>query len=272
MKTTISAAIITFNEEKRLHDCLASVHGWCDEVLVLDSHSTDQTRQVAESFPGVKFCAHDFDGHVQQKNRAISMTTGDWIVSIDADERITPELARSIQDFIQNNPHADGARLRRLTIHLGKKIRHGGWYNARYRLIRRDRGAWGGENPHDVILLKDRPAWKRNMGPVLRGDLLHYSFLDLSDQVNTINKFSSIVAFTRNGRGKKFSFLKLLYKPPFKFFEQYVLKAGFLDGVPGLVIAASGAYSTFLKWAKLYELQKTGLEKPSNLRKDYRVQ
>ena len=268
----LSAAIITFNEEKQIADCIASVHDFCDEVLVLDSHSTDRTREIAVSFPKVRFLAHDFDGHIQQKNRALDHTRGRWIVSLDADERVTPELAASIQAFIRENPEAQGVRLPRLTYHMGRYIRYGGWYNARVRLIRRGQGRWGGENPHDQIFLKDAPRWKANIGPRLKGDLIHYSFKDLSHQVDTINKFSSIVSFTRAGRSKSYSFWKLVFKPLSKFLEMYIFKAGFLDGTPGLVIAVSSAYSTFLKWAKLYELKHTDIERPSNLRADYKVQ
>ena len=142
-------------------------------------------------------------------------------------------------------------------------------YNARYRLIRRNCGRWGGENPHDQIFVNSRKSWNANMGPVLKGDLIHYSFTDLSDQVGTINKFSSITAFMRSGAGRRFSFLKMLFKPLSKFVETYLLKAGFLDGIPGLIIAVSSSYSTFLKWAKLYELERTKVERPSNLRADY---
>lgn len=268
----LSAAIITFNEERRLRDCIASVHDLCDEVLVLDSFSTDKTEEIAKSFPRVKFSAHAFDGHVQQKNRAIDMTRGKWVLCLDADERVTPELAESIRLFVKENPDAKGARVKRLTLHMGRAIRWGGWYSARYRLIRRGQGRWGGENPHDQIFLEGEPAWKTNVGRALDGDLLHLSFVDLSDQINTINKFSSIVAFTRAGKGKKFSLLKLIYKPYWKFVECYFVKLGFLDGVPGFVIAVSSAFSTFLKWAKLYEIQRVGVERPSNLRSDYKVQ
>lgn len=268
----LSAAIITYNEEKQIRDCIASVHDFCDEVLVLDSNSTDRTREIAESFDKVRFLTHAFDGHVQQKNRALDLTKGRWIVCLDADERVTPELAGSIRAFIEKKPDAGGVRVPRLTYHMGRMIRHGGWYNARVRLVRRGRGRWGGENPHDQIFLEGVPRWKANLGPVLKGDLIHYSFTDLAHQVDTINKFSSIVAFTRAGRSKSFSFLKLFFKPISKFLEIYFFKAGFLDGTPGLVIAVSSAYSTFLKWAKLYELQKTDLERPSNLRADYSVQ
>ena len=263
----ISATIITFNEEENLRDCIASVHDWCDEVIVLDSHSTDGTRRVAESFEKVRFFTHDFDGHIQQKNRAIELASGDWIFSLDADERATERLARSVQDFIESRPDASGARVKRLTWHLGRFIRHGGWYNARYRLIRKGKGRWMGENPHDYILVDG--AKRPTQGPVLAGDLLHYSFRDLTHQVDTINKFSSIVAFTRAGRGKRASILKLIYKPWWKFIELYFLKLGFLDGFAGFVIAVSSAYSTFLKFAKLYEIRRLGLKRPSNLREDY---
>ncbi|MBI3396740.1 MAG: glycosyltransferase family 2 protein [Spirochaetia bacterium] len=269
---TMTAAIITFNEERRIRDCIASVHDFCDEVLVLDSFSTDATEQIARSFPKVHFLAHAFDGHVQQKNRAIDLSRGKWILSLDADERVTPELAASIQRFIADNPDAKGARVKRLTLHLGRPIRHGGWYSARYRLIRKGLGRWGGENPHDEIFLDGEAKWSKNLGRALDGDLLHLSFVDLSDQINTINKFSSIVAFTRAGRGKKASVFKMVFKPISKFIECYFIKLGFLDGVPGFIIAASSSFSTFLKFAKVYEIKDVGVERPSNLRADYRVQ
>lgn len=269
----LSVAIITYNEEKQIGDCIATVHDWCDEVVVLDSFSNDRTRQIAESFSKVRFDTHDFDGHVQQKNRAINYSRGRWILCMDADERVTPQLAQSIREFITLQPEADGARILRLTRHLDRFIRHSGWYNARYRLIRRGRGAWGGENPHDQIILKGREGWNKNQGTILKGDLIHYSFTDLSDQINTINKFSSITAFTRAGRqDRRFSIFWMLAKPVSKFLEIYLFKRGFLDGIPGLIIAISSAFSTFLKWAKLYELQRSSLERPSNLRADYQVQ
>lgn len=267
----LSAAIITFNEEHRIYDCIASVHDFCDEVIVLDSFSTDATEKIARRFKKVRFMKHAFDGHVQQKNRAFEHCRGTWILSLDADERITPELAKSIQEFLAASPSVDGMRINRLTMHLGRPIRHGGWYNARYRLVRKGQASWGGENPHDQIFLHSDPHWKRNLGPILDGDMIHLSFKDLSDQINTINKFSSIIAFTRSGQKKRFSLWRLVTKPFQKFFEIYVLKAGFLDGMAGFVIAKASAFSYFLREAKLYELEN-GLERPSNLRADYQVQ
>ena len=269
----LSASIITFNEEHRIFDCIASVHDFCDEVLVLDSFSTDKTETIARKFPKVRFYKHAFDGHVQQKNRAFEMCRGKWILSLDADERCDPELASSIQEFLRTSADhgPDGMRINLLTIHMGRPIHHGGWYNARYRLIKKGKAAWGGENPHDQIFLHDEPRWKTNLGPVLSGNLVHYSFKDLSDQIGTINKFSSIIAFTRKGKGKSFSLIRLLWKPFQKFLEIYLLKRGFLDGMPGFVIAYSSAFSYFLREAKLYELHH-GLDRPSNLRPDYKVQ
>ena len=264
----LSVAIITYNEEKRIEACLDSVKGLADEILVLDSHSKDRTREICEKIPGLRFEVHDFDGHVQQKNRAIEQCRGEWVLSIDADERVTPALAGAIHSFLDSAPVVDGARIRRLTWHLGRPVRHGGWYNARIRLIRKGKGVWGGENPHDEIHF----IGENRKAPLLDGDLIHYSFIDLSDQVDTINRFSSIVAFNRAGRRKRFSLWKLILKPVSKFLEIYLVKRGFLDGMPGLIIAVSSSYSTFLKWAKLWEIQKTGQKRPSNVRPDYRVQ
>ncbi len=268
----LSATIITYNEEANIGDCIRSVHDWCDEVLVLDSNSTDDTRKIAEGFEKVRFETHAFDGHVQQKNRAIEMARGDWIFSLDADERATPELGRSARAFIEKNPEGAGALVRRLNHHLGRAFRHGGWYHKRYRLLRKGQGAWAGENPHDMIYINGRPKWKAGMGPTLSGDLIHFSFKDMSDQLDTINKFSSIVAFTRAGKGKRFSLFGLVYKPMVKFIELYFLKLGILDGIPGLIVASLTSYSAFVKMAKLYELERTELERPSNLRSDYKVQ
>ena len=267
----LSCAIITYNEESQIKECIESVHDLCDEIIVLDSHSTDKTKSIARSFSKVKFSVHDFDGHVQQKNRALDLAKGEWILSIDADERVTPELAKSISEFI-NTSDSKGAKITRLTHHMGRYISHGGWKNARYRLIRRGQGRWGGENPHDEIFLTDQTSLKGRLEKPLRGNLIHYSFKDLSDQVTTINKFSSIVAFNRHGKNKRFSLLKLLIKPPVKFVEMYIFKFGFLDGIQGFIIAISSSFSAFLKIAKLYELQKTNLNRPSNLRPDYKVQ
>lgn len=263
MRPTLAAAIITYNEEKNIHECLSSVADFVDEIVVLDSYSSDLTREICSKYPKVNFYQHPFDGHVQQKNRAIELCTAQWILSIDADERVTPELRQSIVNFLDGNPDVAGAKFPRLNFHLHRYIRHGGWYpNARYRLFRKGQAYWGGENPHDRIILTGK-------GVTLGGDLLHYSVIDLSDQVNTINSFTSIAALTRYNKGKNFSLFRLLFKPPGAFIETYLLKLGLLDGMQGFIIAVCAAYYVFLREAKLFELSVLNSEKPSNLSESY---
>jgi len=265
-KPTLSIAIITFNEEKNIRECIDSVIDIADEIVIYDSFSSDKTEEICISYDKVEFVKHPFDGHVNQKNRALEACSSDWILSIDADERVTPELRESILKFLSSNPGAIAAKFPRLTYHMRDYIRHSGWYpNARYRLVKKAYAKWGGENPHDVIEIDGK-------GVLLTGDLIHYSFVDLSDQVNTINKFSSIKAFTRFEKGKRFSLLRMFFKPVSKFVELYLIKRGLLDGMRGFIIAVSSAYSAFLVEAKIYELDKTGLEKLGNLPVSYKKQ
>ena len=256
---TLSAAVITYNEEEKIRECLESVTDFVDEIVVLDSFSTDSTEGICRSFAKVRFHQHPFDGFIEQKNRALELCGGEWILCLDADERVSPELRRSIETLLAGDPDIAGAKFPRLTFHLHRYIRHGGWYpNARYRLVRRGMASWGGENPHDRMILKGR-------GTSIKGDLLHFSARDLSDQVRTINHFSSIAALERYNRGRRFRWWRLLVKPVGKFGELYLLKRGFLDGMQGFLIAVSSSYSSFLKEAKLYELDVLGSDKPSNL-------
>lgn len=257
----LSAAIITLNEERNIRDCLESVESLADEIVVLDSFSTDRTEEICREYPKVRFCQNAFSGHVQQKNLAAEKCKGEWILSLDADERISGELQESISNFLGDGPSDEiaGAKFPRLTFHMKRPIRHCGWYpNARYRLFRKGRAHWGGENPHDKLILQGR-------GTALEGNLLHYSFVDLSDQVKTINSFSSIAALTRHQKGNKFHLWRLLLKPITKFLEIYLVKRGFLDGIQGLIIAVSSAYSSFLKEGKLFELDRLEGSAPSNL-------
>lgn len=258
-RSRLSVAIITYNEENNIRDCIDSVTDLADEIVILDSFSTDNTETISKEYPKVSFHQHKFDGHVQQKNRALKLCQYDWILSLDADERVSPELAESIKKFLENTDDCVAAKFPRLTVHLKREIRHSGWYpNARYRLIKNGHAHWGGENPHDTLIIDGK-------GKMLKGDLIHYSFKDLSHQVQTINSFSSIVAYTRAHKGKKFRLARVLLKPASKFIEIYLIKKGFLDGLAGLIIAVSSSYSAFLKEAKLYELTRLGTERPSNL-------
>ncbi|TGM34389.1 glycosyltransferase family 2 protein [Leptospira biflexa] len=265
-KRKLSVAIITFNEEKNIGDCIRSVVSFADEIIVLDSLSTDKTKEIATSFPKVRFLEAPFPGHVEQKNKAISFCQNEWIFSLDADERADEVLQNSIQTFLETDEvHCDGYKIARLTFHLGRWIRYSGWYpQRRYRLFKKENASWIGENPHDFIELK--PG---SFGKVMKGNILHYSFTDFSHQITTINQFSSIVAYTRYAKGERFSLVKTIIKPLGKFFEIYLFKFGFLDGIPGLWIALASSFSTYLKYAKLYELDQLKIQRPSNIRKDY---
>ena len=257
-------AVITFNEELNIKDCIESIHEIADEVIILDSFSTDRTIEIAGQFNKVKIFTNEFKGHIEQKNRAIQLCNGKWILSLDADERISPELKNEILIVLNKKDiEFQGYKIPRLTYHLGKFIKYSGWYPLkRYRFFLNGFAKWTGENPHDYIEIRGR-------GSSLNGDILHYSFKDLTHQVDTINKFSSIVAYTRYIKKTKSPILKSIYKPFIKFLEIYILKLGFLDGFAGFIIAISSSYSTFLKFAKLFELQKGLIKRPSNLRKDY---
>jgi hypothetical protein len=205
---------------------------------------------------------------VEQKNRALNYCQYEWVIALDADERISSKLKQEIL-LLKRNPDKmnqyNGFKIPRLTYHMGKFIYHSGWYpQRRYRLFKKDSAIWVGENPHDYIKIKGK-------GGKLKGDIIHYSFKDLSHQIDTINKFSSIVAYTRFYKNKRFSILKCIYKPIIKFIEIYFFKLGFLDGFPGFTIAVASSFSTFLKNAKIYELKNHLIERPSNLRPDYKV-
>ena len=262
-KINFSVAIITYNEEANIRECIESVNSLADEIVVLDSNSTDKTLEIAKTFEKVKIYSQKFKGHIEQKNDAILLCQGEWILSLDADERATPELLKNIESTLNNPNDLNGYKVSRLTFHMGRYIRHSGWYPLyRYRFFRKGFAKWTGENPHDYIEINGK-------GDKLKGDIIHYSFKDLSHQVDTINKFSSIVAFTRSKKGISFSVFRSLVKPLSKFLEIYIFKLGFLDGYPGFVIAISSAYSTFLKTAKMYEMEKEFIKRPSNLRPDY---
>lgn len=260
----ISVAVITYNEERNLGDCLRSCDGIADEIVVLDSFSTDRTEEIALGFPKVRFARHAFDGHVEQKNRALALCRNEWVLSLDADERLTPELAEEIRRLDPGD--RVGFRMPRCTFSMGRPMRHSGMYpDRKYRLFQRSRARWTGENPHDHIVV-DGP------GGVLRGDILHHSFRDLADQVDTVNRFSSIVAFNRAHRRRPFRPAIAAVKPLVKFFEIYVWKRGFLDGFPGFAVAIVSAFATFLNLTKVRELEGGLVERPSNLRPDYRPQ
>lgn len=242
----LSAAVIAFNEEANIRACLESL-SFCDEVLVVDSGSSDRTADIARSL-GARVIVKDWPGHIAQKNFALEAASGDWVLSVDADERVAPELREEIRRALAAETEADGFSMPRRTWYLGRWIRHGGWYpDRKVRLVRKGRARWGGMDPHDRLDCS---------GPVgaLNGDLLHYSYRDLSDHLRRIDSYTTIMAREKRKRGGR-ALPMLVLDPPFKFVKMYVLQRGFLDGWPGFVAAALGSCYVFLKYAKLLELE-----------------
>ncbi|MBP6334603.1 MAG: glycosyltransferase family 2 protein [Bacteroidia bacterium] len=246
----LSVVIITFNEERNIARCLDSVKTIADEILVVDSFSTDRTEEICRAY-NVRFIQHNFEGHVEQKNYALSQTTFDHIFSLDADEALSPELLASIAK-VKEHWEFDAYSLSRLTNYCGKWIRHGSWYpDRKLRLFIKGKGSWTGENPHDMY----SPNSPESEGK-LKGDLLHFSYYSTEGHIAQVNKFTTVGAASAFRAGRKANVAMLLYKPFYKFVRDYILKLGFLDGYEGFLIARISAHATFLKYVKLIELQK----------------
>jgi glycosyltransferase involved in cell wall biosynthesis len=246
----LSVCIITRDEERNVAACLESV-AFADEILVVDSESTDRTREIAAAH-GARVIVQPFLGHVQQKQFAVDRASHDLVLCLDADERVDAVLARAIEDA--RSAAGDGAiagyAVNRHTHHLGGFVDHGGWFPEwRVRLFDRRRGRWTGTDPHDRVEV-DGAVRK------LPGELLHYAYRDLSHHVAKIDSYTTIMAARRDERGERASLAKLVLRPPARFVRMYLLRGGFRDGTRGFVIAAMGAFYVFLKYAKLWERQR----------------
>ena len=246
----LSVVIITFNEEKNIERCIASIKEVADEIVIVDSFSTDSTKAICEKH-GVNFIEHKFDGHIEQKNWAITQASYPHILSLDADEAPDEKLLEEIKR-VKNDWKYDGYQMSRLTNYCGSWIKHGNWYpDIKLRLWDSRKGKWGGANPHDEFLMEDGSTTKK-----LKGDLLHYSFYNFEQHLKQIHKFTDISSKAAFNRGKKVSFINLILNPVAKFIGGYIVKAGFLDGGPGFRIAWYSAYATYLKYSKTLKLQK----------------
>jgi glycosyltransferase involved in cell wall biosynthesis len=246
----LSVIIITFNEERNIQRCIDSVQNIADEIIIVDSFSTDRTRQICEAY-NTKFFTHPFDGHVQQKNYAMQLAAYDFVLALDADEALSPKLKESIL-AAKMQMRSDAYSLNRLTNYCGSWIRYCGWYpDKRIRLWNRKKGQWGGENPHDKVIMV-----KNSSTAHLKGDLLHYSFHSLSDHIKQIDKFTNISAQEALKKNKRiFTPVHIVIYPFLTFLKIYLLKLGFLDGLAGFLVCISGAYYKFMKYAKLNELR-----------------
>lgn len=244
----ISVCIVAMNEEAKIADCLKSA-AFADEFVVVDSHSRDRTREIAAS-AGARVIERDWPGHVAQKQFAIEAATHDWVLCLDADERVSPELQASILAAMERPDLPDGFEFARLTRYLGRWIRRGGWYpDVKLRLFRRAAGRWTGTNPHDRVEVRGRVER-------LAGDLHHLSYDSIADHLRTIDSFTTIAAREKHAAGERAGVADLVLRPAGKFLRMYVAKLGFLEGFAGFHVAATGAFYVYLKYAKLREMDR----------------
>lgn len=245
----LSACLIVMNEADRIGDCLASLD-FCDEIVVIDSHSTDATRELAAA-AGARVIERDWAGHQAQKQFAVEQATHDWILALDADERLSSDLRMEIVALrAMGFTGADGWSMPRLSHHLGTWIRYGSWYpNRQLRLFDRRCGHWGGGDPHD--------RWKMpgSEGRLL-GDLLHVPYRSFDEHLHTLTGYASISAARMHEEGRRANVFDLLIRPPLRFVRGFVLKRGFLLGWRGLILAWLDAHSVWLKYTHLMVLSR----------------
>jgi len=247
--TPLSVVIITFNEEKNIGRCIDSVSEVADEVVVLDSFSSDQTALVAERM-GARLHRQPFEGYGAQKNAATVLATNDYILFLDADEFLGETLSKSILAEKNKGFTCDGYLMSRLNNYRGQWIRHGSWYpDRKLRLMDRRKGVWSLDIVHES-LIPDKDA---RIG-LLNGDLLHFTYSNFDDHVDKNNRYSRMSAQLLYQKGKRPHLFKVVFSPFWAFFSSYFLRAGFLDGFNGFVIAINIAHLTFLKYIKLYQL------------------
>ncbi len=248
----ISAVIITYNEERNIGRCIDSLYKVADEVVVIDSYSKDKTREISIE-KGARVVEHPFKSHIDQKNFAVTQATHDIVLSLDADEYLSDNLTKSILEAKENWP-SEAYRMNRLSNYGGKWIRHGNWYpDQKIRLWNRRIGLWGGENPHDKIVLTKGIKIQH-----LKGDILHRAYTDSAETLVKVQSYSEI--FARENVGRKTSSVpKIILRTTFGFLKSYILKRGFMDGFEGLMVAGAVANHVFYKYAKLYEANHRAL-------------
>ena len=245
----ISGVVICFNEERNIARCLESL-SFCDEIVVVDSNSTDATREIASQYTD-RLIVQEFLGFQKQKQLAVEHARHDWIVSLDADEVISPELATQIKRAIaRDDGRVSGYRLDRMTHYLGIWHDAGEWYpDWKLRVFRRSRGRWTGRAVHEYLEVD---------GPVeaLAGRLEHWNYRDLSDHLQTIDRFSAAAAEAMHAEGARFRVRDLLFRPLGRFVRGYFLRRGFRKGLPGLIVSLATSFHVFMKYAKLWELER----------------
>jgi glycosyltransferase involved in cell wall biosynthesis len=242
----LTVTIITRNEASNIAAALESVR-WADEIIVVDAESRDDTAAIARQYTD-RVIVRAWPGYVAQKNFAASEASHDWILSVDADERVSPELREEIRRTLAAAPAAAGFRIPRVTFHFGRWIRSTDWYpDYQLRLYDRRRAEWAGRHVHESV---------RARGPVerLRGEIQHYAYRDIAHHLQTMDRYTTLAARQMFEDGRRASWVDILVTPRLTFFRNYVLRGGFRDGIAGLIISVMNSYYVGLKFAKLWEL------------------
>jgi len=245
---SVSAIVVCFNEERNIDACLESLR-WCDEIVVVDSFSTDRTVEICRQYTD-RVVQRQWAGYREQKAFAHSLATKEWVLLVDSDERVSPELRAEIKETLQScDGSCAGFAVPRLAFYLDRWWWRGDWYpDYNIRLFRRDRATWGGTDPHEKILVNGRVRRLRN-------PLHHFSYRDIEDHVQRINRFTSISSRELFNEQRAWRLGDALFRPAFRFFRSYILKRGFLEGFAGFYVALTSAVYVFLKYAKLWELE-----------------
>lgn len=244
----LSVVIITYNEQRNIKRCIESILSIADDIVVIDSFSTDDTVKIAESL-SARVIQHKFHGHIEQKNFAITQAKHPYILSLDADEMPDETFITEIKNA-KANWQFDGYSVNRLNNYCGQWIKHGAWYpDVKLRLWDSRKGRWNGTNPHDRYEMQQGSSIKH-----LKGNLLHYSYQTVEEHIRKSEYFSTIAANAYFQNGKKSSFVNIIVSPLFRFIRDYFFKLGFLDGKYGFIIAKIIAYEVFLKYKKLSQL------------------
>jgi glycosyltransferase involved in cell wall biosynthesis len=242
----LSVTVITKNEAADIGDALASV-AFADEIIVVDSHSTDDTVAIARRHTG-RVVVRDWPGYIDQKNYAASIASNDWILSLDADERVTPALAAEIKALLAGAPSRAAYRIPRVTFHLGRWIRTTDWYpDYQLRLYDRRAAEWTGRYVHEAVTVRGEVGQ-------LRGELQHYAYRDIADHLETIDRYTTYAAKQMYESGRRAGLVQVAGHPPLAFLRNYIARGGVRDGAVGFIVSALNAYYVFLKFAKLWEL------------------
>jgi glycosyltransferase involved in cell wall biosynthesis len=250
-KAPLSVCIISYNEADNIERTLECLMDLASEIILVDSHSTDQTQQIAASF-GARIFVEDWKGHIRQKNSALEKCTQPWILAVDCDEVVSPELKASIRKTILRG-EIKGYAMNRQTIYLGKRLNYTWQPDWKLRLVHRQLNPiWTGYDPHDILTVQ-------GSSERLKGNLIHYSYRDLKDHMQRMVGYARTVAISYHKDGRKFHGHNLILNPIFSFIKKYFIKRAFLDGFQGFLVCASSFIYVFLKYAFLWEIEKSNI-------------